>query len=67
MLKLGATAPPPPPPPVATLGVDLPLASVLLIFAICIALKAPAKPACINGYAGNSVVILLLLAVVNAF
>ena len=50
-----------PPPPL------LPVESVESIFLICKALKAPANPACIAGYAGNTVVIGDLDAVVNAF
>ena len=58
---ISAAAPPPPPPPPPPAGLPL------NIFCICIAENAPANPACINGYAGITVVIGDLEAVVNAF
>ena len=66
-LKLGAVRPPPPPPTFPLGFWLLPSDLVESILPIWTALKAPAKPACINGYAGNTDVIGLADAVVKAF
>ena len=65
-LNDGADGAPPPEPPFWALPLPV-FGLVPNMFLTCTAVNAPAKPACINGYAGNAVVIGEALAVWKAF